>query len=129
MSHPASKTRSLGAALALALLLAPPAGAATHMGQATAEHVNVHFFGGMQGGDCPDQQGSTTLYMQRLHPDGTKTAFSIPKGKVLVVTDFDFTARLYAPLAARTSLRSQLLLKPSGSKSAGSIAWRMRLRV
>lgn len=123
----ASKIRSRStapAALALLLLLAAPAGAATHMGQATAEHVNVHFFGGMSGGDCPDQQGSTTLYMQRLYPDGQVASFSIPKGKVLVVTDFEFTARPYEPLGARTSLRAALWLKPAGSKSGGSIAWR-----
>jgi hypothetical protein len=125
MKIPTAQIRALAAALSMAIPLATPAAAATHLGQGTAEHVNVHFFGGMSGGDCSDfQGGSTTLYMQRLHPDGSTTPFSIPKGKVLVVTDFDFSTSLHRALGVRSSLRAKLLLKAAGSgKQGGTIAW------
>ena len=125
MKTPTTQIRTLAAALSLVISLATPASAATHMGQDAAEHVNVHFFGAMSGGDCADFQGeSSTLFMQRLQPDGSTTPFAIPKGKLLVVTDFDFSTRLHESLGVRASLRARLLLKPAGSgQQGGTIAW------
>lgn len=125
MRIPTAQLRAIAVAASLAIPLTTTAAAATHMRQGASEHVNVHFFGGMSGGDCSDFQGeSTTLYMQRLHPDGSKTPFSIPKGKLFVVTDFDFSTSLHQALGVRSSLRAKLLLKAAGSgKQGGTIAW------
>lgn len=91
--------------------------AQTHLGQLPAEHVNVQFFSGGKKDDCPVGGGSSaTLAMYRMHPDGSTQIFDVPKGRLLVVTDWAVTGfnggsglygqslRLrFAPLAAGAS--------------------------
>lgn len=104
---------------------AAPALAQTHMGQDYKEHVNIQFFsGGGREAACPvggEDRGKLAMY--RIFPDTHTQLFSVPAGKVLVVTDFDVTAFNNGTGALRESLLLSLSAVKAGA-SSGPIVYR-----
>jgi hypothetical protein len=80
------------------------ASAATHLGRKASAMVSLsgHF----------DVTGK--IFFMRSLPDGTSTAFTIPAGKVLIITDVNWQIDSGNPgTVARLSLRTENLANPS----------------
>jgi hypothetical protein len=82
---------TLFSAAVFALLFSGVANAQSHLGQDPNDHVILSFYGQGQSGLCGDGDG-LTMEFSRVFPDGTRASFSIPTGKLFVVTDFDLTS-------------------------------------
>jgi hypothetical protein len=83
----------------------------THMGQAVADHV-VLIDGFYKGRDTCKTLSFTDRALFRVSPDGElePKPFKVPKGRVLVVTDVEWSAfgggEDIAPLAPASSTRT-----------------------
>ena len=75
--------------MAFAAVGSLPAFAGTHLGQHVNDHVMLTFNVNGSGSLCSAYNGNDTLYMERVMPDVTAQHFVVPKGKRLIITDFD----------------------------------------
>lgn len=113
-------TLAMGACAMTAL----SAGAETHLAQQPDDHVVLSFWSFGQKGFCSAGSGSETLYLERIFPDATAAPFSIPKGKRLVVTDFNLTTYLGSSFPRTSSIQASLRLVNVAKGNGGHIVHR-----
>ena len=91
-------------AAAPALVRDVNAASATHLGRKASEMVNLSGLFNATG----------EIFFLRTLPDGTATSFTIPAGKVLIITDVNWQIEAGNPgTVARLSLRIENLANPS----------------
>ncbi len=112
---------TLFSAAVFALLFSGVANAQSHLGQDPNDHVILSFYGQGQSGLCDDVDG-LTMQFSRVLPDGTRASFSIPTGKLFVVTDFDLTS--YEPTLARGGALETVLRIASPNHGSSPIVYR-----
>ena len=120
------RTRMARIALAVvaSTMTALSAGAETHLAQQPDDHVILSFWSFGQNGFCPAGSGSETLYLERVLPDATAAAFTIPKGKRLIVTDFNLTTSLGSSFPRTTAIEAVLRLVNVAKGNGGFIVHR-----
>ncbi len=98
----------------------------SHLNQQPDDHVILTFWAFGPGGFCKvgGDSGDESLYMQRIMPNGTAAPFSIPKGKRLVVTDFNLKTYVDSPFPRTGTVTAHLrLINNADSPLSGHIVY------
>jgi len=116
--------RLMAATLALSISLAAGlAPADTHLGQQPDDHVILTFWSFGSGGFCSAGQGSETLFVERIMPDASAVPFTIPKGKRLIVTDFNLKTYVGGLFTRTATVNALLRLVNLGKGKGGHIVY------
>src|ERR1051325_10382913 len=91
-------TATLTALAAMVLIAGVPAEAADMLGPKDASQI-VHVLANVASNSCPGRPSTAGGFQfdQLLGPDGSRGAFEIPAGKVLVITSIEILGFFFTP--------------------------------